>query len=262
MDSTVSKKKHTGLLVVIFLLSGLLLGGGCCYYYLTAYKGFKKCPKTTSVVKDNKDNTQEKVSYDVSSIFVKDLIARYDYAAPSSSNIYRTLYTGNFVSSAMSNDLKLILAFANTNHSINGNVTKDELDVAMKKLFGSNFSYTDGTVKNCGSCNCGDLNFYNYDDYKAYSYVAGNECGCTTNEAMLRKIVATNYVDGKLTVTVAACIKKGDDNNIYDMDSIYPNLKADSFDIDKDYDKINNYNYNFVYDKENNNFYLESITKK
>ena len=33
----------------------------------------------------------------------------------------------------------------------------------------------------------------------------------------------------------------------------------ETFDIEKDYAKLNQYKYSFKYDKDNNNYYLESI---
>ena len=69
------KKRHTGLIVFIVLIAGIMIGtGGCYYYFFYMNKPVAKCNQKTAVKKDLFSNQE----LDVSSVFVKDLVSRYD----------------------------------------------------------------------------------------------------------------------------------------------------------------------------------------
>ena len=251
------KKRHTGLIVFIVLISGIMMGaGGCYYYFFYMNKPDNKCNTSKTVKKDLFENQD----LDVDSVFVKDLVSRYDEYALSSSEIYDNLYKSDINSTKdMDSNIKNAIAYKNIGLSIYNSFTNDELNDQYVKLFGDKDSMKEEDF----SYGCG---VFKYDKVeKKYKYSPSAGCASENdNSSLVRKILKAKIKDNNVYINVAVGIKKVNDKNnkeinILNRDGVIEDVDGTSFDIDKDYNKLDKVQYKFMYDAGNRNFYLVSI---
>lgn len=246
-------KKRNPFVMFLIMVICLALGAGASYYYFEIYteKDVKE-EKTETKVEENKVEEIKPTSR-----FINQLIEKYD-ASSYSIDTYSQLYSKDKV---LVNSLDATyvqqLGVSNIRHTVS--FTKEDLQESLDQLFG----------KDTYKAQTEDINFnkchkYKYsDDY--YTLETGNACGGTSVYTMQRKTVKAvkDIEKNKLYIDVAVAINDG--NKVYKgydgtngteelTDVVYA-----SFDIEKDYTKLNQYKYTFNYDKENNDYSLESV---
>ncbi len=250
------KKSHTGIYVFIMLIAGICMGiGGSYYYFNYMTKDSNNCVASTknTMLGDRK--------LDVDSILVKDLVSRYDFYVNGTDEIYNNLYKEDIPSvSDIDSKLRISMAYQNMNIGLFNPFTSDVLKDSYVKIFGPKVQIDDGDFTyGCGT--------FSYDSAeKLYTYKPAAGCGGTTASTLLRKIIEAKVKDGNIYINAAVGIKKASDKNpgeseILNRDGVIDDIDETSFDIDKDYKKLDKVQYKFAYDKENNNYYLISIKR-
>lgn len=254
-------KKRNPFVTFLIMIICLAIGAGASYYYFEVYakdnnnddKVISKCIDANTVKK------YEEIS--PSSIFIQDLVEKYDDYTYFDVKVYQQLY-GKDKTTVSDLDLDYIKRVAvGSVVRIPNSFAKDKLKDGIDKLFGKDkIKYEDSTI-DFTDFGCGQYKLQN----DLYTYVKGDGCGGTTLYNMSRKIVKTYKENDKLYVNVAIAIDDG--NKVYKKYNSTTSLAEEeltdvvyaSFDIDKDYTKLNQYQYTFNYDKELDNYYLESI---
>lgn len=256
-------KKRNPFITFLLVVICLALGAGASYYYFEVYNKTEnnEISKTDVNKNSNKEIKEEQIEeIEPTSTFAKRLIERYDGSFTSSSDLgnYQALYAKDKITP---NDFDAnyiqILGIANVRAPFY--FAKEELDTSLNELFGENkFKASEKDIT------FGDCKEYKYNS-GYYSYKQADECGGTSSMSMKRKIVKAEKNNNKLYINVA--IEITSDGNVYKAYDITNNKGVDqlvdytyeTFDIEKDYAKLNQYKYTFDFDKNNNNYYLESI---
>ena len=252
----VPKKKHTGLVIFLVLIAGISIGAGACYYYFE----YMHKDNTKKVVKSEpKEQTEEEL--DVDSVLVKDLLARYDQYNVSSDEIYENIYKKDINQvSDIDSKVRLSMAYENTGIGLFNGFTSDELKTAHIKLFGKDATLSDGDFTYA----CGNFKFDNVE--KKYKYEPSAGCGEANSSTLVRKISEVKTKEDNLYINVYVGVKKAKDNSpsefeISGRDGVIDEINATTFDIDRDYKKLDKIQYKFAYDENNKNYYLVSIKK-
>lgn len=251
-----NKKNHPVLIIFLMLLC-LAIGAGGTYYY------FEVLNKETSK-SDNKelttDKKQETEEINPESYFLKSLVERYDYN--SIEGTYQYLYSQEKTTIETLDETYVRLLIAQeANKSLAGAYfTSEEFKEAKNLLFGTKLSLSDQTIQ---GKTCVQIK---YDaTTKSYTYIEPNGCGGTTARSYIKKIVKGTKSSNGLEITVAIGITTSD-GKVYKGEDKDKNLtdevmidNGQTFDIDNDYTKLNQYKYTFDYDKEENNYTLNNI---
>ena len=255
------KKSHGGLIGFIFLIIGLAIGAGGSYYY---FEIFAKDTVKTEKKEEKVEKKEETISYEPDSIFIKDLIGRYDYYDMSDIQIYDFLYKEDKTNvKDMDEDYLKILAAKDANNSVMlGNFSLDEFQSSIKKLYGSKVTLENEKISGSKIGLCVEITYKN-EMYSAMS----PECGGTGVLGLERKIVKAEVKDDVLEVNVAVAVTDSGNKKVakeYDSEKkelvdIVEDISYEDFDIDKDYSKFNQYKYTYKLDTKENNYYLESI---
>lgn len=258
------KKRSKWFLVTILLMILCLgIGIGITYFYLGSYKSTVKTEENKE--KDNSDTMIEEIS--PTSLYLKELISNYDYNTISETEIYETLYSKDkiYVKDLEESYLRA-LAVKKANQWVDGiGFSKEKFQDSVVMLFGTQVLLDDHdfSLKNA----CVEMKYDSQSQF--YSSVKSDGCGGTTIYSMERKIVKAIKKENSMEINVAVAIINDNTNKIfrgYDS-SLSENagidevdgITKDTFDIDKDYSKLNQYKYTFNYDSDNNNYYLVSV---
>lgn len=254
-------KKRNPFTTFLIIIICLALGAGGSYYYFEIFN------KTDSTVKNeavkNDSNKKEKIDSSneeikPTSTYIKELIEKYDTTETQYKPvIYQNLYSKDkIMATDLDNDYVQKLGVANIRN--NFYFTEDELNDSLTDLFGKDkFKAVEKEIEFANDCST-----YKYNN-KLYTLEVNTGCGGISTLTMKRKIVKAEKTDNNLYVNVAVALTDG--NKIYKG---YDGEKAtdeladytyQTFDIEKDYAKLNQYKYTFDFDKNNNNYYLESI---
>ncbi len=254
-------KKHNPFITFLIMIVCIVVGAALSYYY---FEVFNKTDNTVKneTVKDNsnKEENKESSSEEIkpTSTYIKKLIEKYDTTETQYKPvIYQNLYSKDKIMvSDLDNEYVQKLGVANIRN--NFYFTEDELNDSLNDLFGKDkFKAVEKEIEFTNDCST-----YKYNN-KSYTLEVNTGCGGTSTLTMQRKIVKAEKTDNNLYVNVAVVLTDG--NKIYKG---YDGEKAtdeltdytyQTFDIEKDYAKLNQYKYTFDYDKDNNNYYLESI---
>ncbi len=257
-----NKKNNIGGLIIAIILS-LIVGAGGSYYFFSVQN--VKEIKSTKKLETNQKNTDIKEEINPEGIFAKSLISRYDFSIISEVEIYDYLYSKDKITvDEIDEDYIRLLAASNIKRDLTlGNFSSEELENSTNMLFGNQIELEneDFTV------GCTKYKYSNVDKY--YTREESSGCGGASSIEMKRKIVKSVFTDDKtLEINVAIAIVNNSNDTVYkkynkDLDDLgedkLDNVDATTFDIDKDYKKLNQYKYTFNYDNENNNYYLVSI---
>ncbi len=248
-------------IIIIMLVIGVLLGAGGSYYYFEILNS-----DIEDKVEDKKEVVEEiKLSPD--SLLVRDLVAQYDYKFGVPGFEHTILYLDDeVIISELNDNIKQALVVFKIGAF--SDFTEDEYEDYYKLLFGNNevVEHKDIYVDDAG------VIFYTYDPINnKYIYNADQAFGWTGNESVIRKIYDTEYNNSELIIRVAAGLEGNyeyDDSTGMKVDvknfgeDIYlygPNGEA--FDIDRDYEQLTKYEYNYKYVAEEGYYYLDNITK-
>ncbi|MBQ2640305.1 MAG: hypothetical protein IJF92_06075 [Bacilli bacterium] len=250
------RKRHTGLIVFLVLIAGILIGAGGCYYY---FEYMHKDTTKTVVKCDKEDTTEEKL--DVDSVLVKDLVARYDQYNTDTEDVYNNIYKQDIKKvSDIDAKTRLMMAYENTGVGLFNGFTSDELNTSYTKLFGNEVSFSDSDFTYA----CGNFKYDSIE--KKYTYEPSAGCGGTSSSSLLRKITTAKIDDNNLYINVSVGLKKAKENSSSEFEILgrygaIDDINSTTFDIDKDYKKLDKMQYKFSYDKNNHNYYLVSIKK-
>ncbi|MDO5003068.1 MAG: hypothetical protein Q4E39_02435 [bacterium] len=253
-------KKRNPFITFLIIIVCLALGAFGSYYYFEIFN--KTSDDKTSTEQKNTNNSvvQKEDTEEIlpTSTYIEKLIEKYDTTETQYKPvIYQNLYSKDkIMASDLDNEYVQKLGVANIRNSFY--FTEDELNNSLAELFGKDkFKAVEKEIEFTNDCST-----YKYNN-KSYTLEVNTGCGGTSTLTMKRKIVKAEKKDNNLYVNVAVALTDG--NKIYKG---YDGEKAtdeladytyQTFDIEKDYAKLNQYKYTFDYDKDNNNYYLESI---
>ena len=233
------KKKHTGLAVFLVLIAGVLIGAGGCYYYFEyMHKDTTKKEVKTEVKEEKEDE-----DLNVDSVLVKDLVARYDQYNTGTEEIYDNIYKTDINKVSDINDkTRLMIAYENTGIGLFNGFTSDELKTAYTKIFGKSETMKEEEF----SYSCGNFKYDNVE--KKYTYEPSAGCGDKSSASIVRKILDAKTKDNDLYINVAVGLKKAKDNNpsefeISARDGVIEDIDANTFNIDRDYKKLDKIQY-------------------
>ena len=263
----VPKKKKTNPILIIFLmLLACGIGVGGSYYYFEIYnKDTKKEINAVDKVETKDKTTVKEEELNPDGIYVKNLIDRYDFSVISNVEVYDKLYgKEKTLVTELDDNYVRVLSAANVKKL--GNVmliTSEAFHDSVVNLFGNQLNLADKNF----SIGCDTYEYSQGTGY--YEYKEGSGCGGASTVIMKQKIVKAIKTKDNIEVNVAVAILDGANQKVYknykigdtsnsDLQEV-EGVSADTFDIDKDYDKLNQYKYTFNYDNENNNYYLYSI---
>ena len=244
-----NKKKNNGFIMTLLMILCICIGIGLSYCYYEVYgSNFSKEKKCTTLENEGEEKLQP------NGVFSESLIERYDAYNLNDSDIYKALYSKDLLKSK---DISLDYVkevvikralYLNSDYSKIA-FSKDDFDRALKELFGDNISvssdYIEGFKYNSKS--------------KKYIYEKAN-AKANDDYRQIRKIVKSTKNKDSIEINVAVAIITG--NKVLkslDSDSVIDGVNSSNFDIDKEYTKLNQYKYIFSYDKENDNYILDSI---
>lgn len=264
-ENVVTKKKNTGVVVCIGLIAGLLIGLGGAYLFFSMNPKLITKTSISTDVEEKEDNNEKTIeNFKTTSLFIKNLIERYDHHHITNTETFERLYSKDETKvTDLSKDIIKILSAKEANRNlIQTNFTEEEFQNAKTILFGNNITLENGDI-NLNSC--GDVIKYQSTS-KYYYHVQGGGCGGASASTMLRKITKVENTGDTLEVTVAAGILDTTSNKVY-MDTKRTQeitgvqVLANNTISDSDYDKLPKFTYHFSYDEENNNYYLTTIKK-
>lgn len=244
-----NKKKNNGFIMTLLMILCICIGIGLSYCYYEVYgSNFSKEKKCTTLENEGEEKLQP------NGVFSESLIERYDAYNLNDSDIYKALYSKDLLKSK---DISLDYVkevvikralYLNSDYSKIA-FSKDDFDRALKELFGDNISVSSD-----------DIEGFKYNSKsKKYIYEKAN-AKANDDYRQIRKIVKSTKNKDSIEINVAVAIITG--NKVLkslDSDSVIDGVNSSNFDIDKEYTKLNQYKYIFSYDKENDNYILDSI---
>ena len=244
-----NKKKNNGFIMTLLMILCICIGIGLSYCYYEVYgSNFSKEKKCTTLENKGEEKLQP------NGVFSESLIERYDAYNLNDSDIYKALYSKDLLKSKdISLDyVKEVVVkralYLNSDYSEIA-FSKDDFDRALKELFGDNISVSSDDIEGFK---------YNSKSQK-YIYEKAN-AKANDDYRQIRKIVKSTKNKDSIEINVAVAIITG--NKVLkslDSDSVIDGVNSSNFDIDKEYTKLNQYKYIFSYDKENDNYILDSI---
>lgn len=264
-----NKKGHPVLMT--FLLILFLAGGTALGWYFSGYiNKFLNKEETKTEKKETKEVTkinEEEIS--PNSIYIKNLISDYDFYTIGNATLYTSLYSKDKTEIKDLDDIYLrAIAAKKANKSLSGVFfSSEQFQDAVTLLFGNQLTLEDKSISNGKSC----VNIQ-YDSSTKYYSEGETACGGSGFPTLERKIVKAVKNKDTIEVNVAVVIFSGDPtvNKVFktynessddqnNLGEVVEGVTRDTFDIDKDYTKLNQYKYTYNYDKDNNNYYLTTI---
>ena len=264
-----NKKGHPVLMT--FLLILFLAGGTALGWYFSGYiNKFLNKEETKTEKKETKEVTkinEEEIS--PNSIYIKNLISDYDFYTVGNATLYTSLYSKDKTEIKDLDDIYLrAIAAKKANKSLSGVFfSSEQFQDAVTLLFGNQLTLEDKSISNGKSC----VNIQ-YDSSTKYYSEGETACGGSGFPTLERKIVKAVKNKDTIEVNVAVVIFSGDPtvNKVFktynessddqnNLGEVVEGVTRDTFDIDKDYTKLNQYKYTYNYDKDNNNYYLTTI---
>mgnify|MGYP004633652895 FL=1 len=264
-----NKKGHPVLMT--FLLILFLAGGTALGWYFSGYiNKFLNKEETKTEKKETKEVTkinEEEIS--PNSIYIKNLISDYDFYTVGNATLYTSLYSKDKTKIKDLDDIYLrAIAAKKANKSLSGVFfSSEQFQDAVTLLFGNQLTLEDKSIFNGKSC----VNIQ-YDSSTKYYSEGETACGGSGFPTLERKIVKAVKNKDTIEVNVAVVIFSGDPtvNKVFktynessddqnNLGEVVEGVTRDTFDIDKDYTKLNQYKYTYNYDKDNNNYYLTTI---
>ena len=255
------KKNLTWLKVLLALVIGIGLGGGSIYYYDNYYKKEDKKETTVKVVKENKEEKKE-TELSIDSALVKKLINEMHYVDGSTNE--KTLYIekktlAKDLDSEYVNNLLMMEAYRNKT-SYEDSVSVKNLEDARKSLFGKNYEIIVPTDKEVGACP-----IFKYDSQNRTYSKSAEKCSLNsdikivynTSKASIKEKEYINIYETVAFISEEKIYKSIDGSNNLKFE--VKDIEFDEFDIRENYKELNQYKYNFKYDKDTDNYVFESI---
>lgn len=241
-------------IIIIILLLGLV-GTSSYIVYDNFIQDENKEQKQTTDENTSQEPTTNEENLNTNSIYLKELIDRYNYYFINDSDLEKILYGKN---NTTTNDFSEDFIKQTAVHASNEKYgyTTEQFHEQIRKLYGPNITIKDSSfAMNCGTYEFDIIN-------NMYIRKESDGCGGSSMSYLNRKIVEAKKAEDKLLIDVAVARVDTADNIVLSTSGqVIDGLTAETFNIDNDYDKINKYQYTFIYDEENYNYYLESITK-
>lgn len=248
------------LITVILMLLCLVVGFGSSKLFFYE-KNVKKEENNKKVVETEKVSDDEIIPTD--SLFVKDLISRYNYPYLDS-YAYEVLYSKDKTTiEEMEEDyLQMLTAMKANKNPILIHFTSEEFQDALTILFGKQVVLDN---KDISFDKCNKITF----DEKSNTYRSELSDGCEVSSSFMLKteIIKVQKKEDTLEVDVAIAIVDENADKVYkkyDLENKkgeeeLEDKKASDLDISSDYSDLDQYRYLFEYDKNNNNYYLKQI---
>lgn len=265
------KKGNVGIVILIIILV-LALAGSIVYIVYDKYSNKveeETVTNSTSTKTKEKEQEVEEENINVNSIFIQDLISRYDVkeAVDSGIVLYKYLYSYKELTPAnMDNDyVRYIVGQDASRGLFDNSFSSDDFQKSCKKLFGNQITLTDSDIKYPGS----SLSVMHYCTECATKFYVSTDAQAglgVSSFKVQRKIVSAIKSNDQLIVEVAVAIIDTETSKVYKgmQDERTPILElegvtADSFDINRDYSNLAKKKYTFDYVKAENNYILSSI---
>ncbi|MBP3841871.1 MAG: hypothetical protein IK997_07125 [Bacilli bacterium] len=262
------KRKGTGVIIVILLIVIL----GLCGYI--AYDKFLNNTKDdTTEEKETKNNekketTKKEENLEVTNKEVTDLFDSITNANTRYCGVSELFTDKKITVNDIDNDLASDIALYNLRTSgvsfkEGSTITKKQLDDTITKLFGKNYKYTHGNIRNCPS--------FTYDESKEIYTVGMSACGGTCGPRDYVKIVKATKTDSKIELNIRVLFR-GDEEFKNAGGYSYPKYYKDSkktieVDLTRDYENIpletsENYQkgslYKMIFTNEDGNYVFTS----
>lgn len=263
-----NKKGHPVLMT--FLLILFLAGGTAFGWYFSGYiNKFLNKEETKTEKKETKEVTKvNEEELNPKGTFIKNLVDQYDEYFVSSASIYSVLYAKDKIEiKSLDEDYLRVLAATKATSYKNSFINSEDFQDAVKTLYGSQVTLPDKSFELYKGCLAFDYN----EVAKSYVIKKG-ECGGSGFPTLKRKIIKAVKNESTIEANVAIAVLDTEPtvNKVYktydetssdsnNRGEVVEGVTADTFDIDKDYTKLNQYKYTFNYDKDNNNYYLTTI---
>lgn len=253
------QKKNHPFLPFLLMIICTSIGACGCYYYINYYsKDDKPIAKEENI---KEEQTAKIEQLQPTSSFIVQLINRY-YGDINQLDTYIELYSNKkTTNNDLSIDYKKRIAITNLN-SISS-IQSEQLQTSINMLFGTNDILNE--KENIKLSKCYIYEYNSNDDI--YELNVQSNCRESISYYLKTKIVKAtkNLETNDINIYVAVALTDG--NKVYkaydevsnEAKDEITNLTADSLDMDKDYVSFNQYNFLFKYDKENYNYYLDSI---
>ncbi len=249
------------IVIIILLLSVTGLVGYIGYDKLYLEKKDKPEEKETE-----KTVISEEETINANSTFVEDLIGRYDYYFIHDTNLENILYKSEKTTpSEFTEDFikqTAVSAYYNIPRGINTmwqqtySFTSEDLKKQIRKLYGPNMKITDSSFEmNCTTYEFDGLN-------NTYTKKEGSGCGGISTSYLARKIIEATKKEDKISIKIAIARVDMLNSQILNMnDQPITGLTTENFNINNVVEQLDQFTYQFKYDEDNYNYYLDSITK-
>lgn len=256
-----NKPNKKGIMItLILMILCFMIGFGSSKFFFDE-KSNKKQLQNQKTEKSQKDSSDEVFSSD--SLFVKNLISRYNYQY-FDNYVYETLYSKEkiIVEDIKEDYLQMLTAIQATKNPVKVHFTSEEFQNALTLLFGNQVVLDN---KDISFDKCNKVVFD--EKFNTYSLDLKNGCEVSNSLVMKSEIVSVQKEDDTLKVDVAIAIIDENADKVYkkyDVESQkgeeeLENMDASDFDISSNYADLDQYQYLFHYDKNNNNYYLKQI---
>ena len=248
-------------IVIVILLLAVI---GCA-----GYIGYDKLYLKKQTSQEQEEKLPEKSSkkeIKADSTFAEELIGRYDYYFIDDANLENILYKSEKTTAAelTENFIKQTAAYAyyaiprglSSKWQQTYSFTSDELKQQIRKLYGPDVTITDGGFEmDCGT--------YEYNtENNTYTRNEGSSCGGTSSSYLERKIISATEEGNTINIEVAVARIDRGTNQILNMnDEAIEGLTTENFNINNVIEQLDQFAYHFLFDEDNNNYYLDSITK-
>lgn len=134
--------------------------------------------------------------------------------------------------------------------------TSEDLKKQIRKLYGPNMKITDSSFEmNCTTYEFDGLN-------NTYTKKEGSGCGGISTSYLARKIIEATKKEDKISIKIAIARVDMLNSQILNMnDQPITGLTTENFNINNVVEQLDQFTYQFKYDEDNYNYYLDSITK-
>lgn len=267
-SSKPKQNKKSPIFIIFLFLLALGIGAFGSYYYFEVYQSPQE---SVSSKKDVQDEKMEQEELNPEGVFVKNLISRYDIYTIFEHELCEILYNEEkVVVNDWDQNVISILAAKDASNQSGGISTNrfsnEEFHNSVVKLFGTDKIVKDQDIQ----YHLGEATYIYDANTGYYHYKEPQGLGGTTTYTFERKNLKAETNGEVLKVTVAIALLDTNTKKVYKkyqakasngvvVTDEVEGITIDNFSIDKDYDKLDQYQYTFHYDKENNNYFLTEI---
>ncbi len=254
------KKKHPFLKIILAIILGIIIGGGAASYYLICFDNpFAK--KEIVKEKTPKKETSETITDD--NYLISSLRNRLHNATTPTEEL--KLYSAkklqaDDIDSEYVNYLMINEAKRQTTGKTDS-LTKDELQNALFTIFGEHTSFI-VPEEDFGTCPK-----YTYDAEASEYKTSSTKCDTNSNISLESTIVKAIKSEDQIEIYEAVAFIDNENNKVYkkvdangEVDDELEDMTKETFLIDRDYKKVNQYKYIFTYNEDTSNYIFESLS--